>query len=108
MFLIAFDLNYAVTEQDGFNEEHSTSLNALYYEEHINFILRIYSKHGKGMANNMLLQPQLDSRVVQELIGNSRSHRITTFELISLEYNCARYSPGDLLTRTLYKDIVHL
>jgi hypothetical protein len=47
--------NYAVTEQDGFDEEHSTSLNALYYEEHIKFILRIYSKHGKGMANNMLL-----------------------------------------------------
>jgi hypothetical protein len=53
-----------VTEQDGFDEEHSTSLNALYYEEHIKFILRICSKHGKGMANNMLLQPQLDSRVV--------------------------------------------
>jgi hypothetical protein len=64
LFLIAFDLNYAVTEQDGFDEEHSTSLKALYYEEHIKFILRICSKHGKGMANNKLLQPQLDSRAV--------------------------------------------
>ena len=53
-----------VTEQDGFDEEHSTSLNALNYEEHIKFILRICSRDEKGLANNMLLQPQLDSRVV--------------------------------------------
>ena len=70
--LIAFDLNNAVTEQDGFDEEHSTSLNALYYEEHIKFILRIYSKHGNGMANNMLLQPQLNSR---ELIFYSAGYK---------------------------------